>query len=93
LITINFNLNDVTKGTSFDGQLYNDFRHFFDKDNELSFEALDNSFYLYFGAVPGKSGLDKLNSKYFTRCIKNNLDDYIIRTNITNTSSNSNKDG
>jgi len=90
---INYNLNDEKQGTSFGGQLYNDFRHFIIPNNELSFEALDNSYYLYFGAIPGKTGLDKLNSKYFTRCIKKNLDDYIIRTNITNTSSNTNKDG
>jgi hypothetical protein len=99
-------LKNLLNGTSFayddisgnivshnNGGLYNQFRNYSTNSDDTSFQALDNSYYLYFGPVPGKNGLDKLNSKYFTTCVKKNLDDYIIKTNVTNTSSNSNSDG
>ena len=78
------------------GNLYNQFRNYYDAGNnpqDMAFQAWGGSYYMYFGVLPGKTGLDKLRAKYFTPCVKKNLDDYVIRTNITNTSSNTGKDG
>ena len=102
-------LNNINLGTSFnvtttsklsvthsDGSLYSQFRNYFDNagvEEDMAFQALGGSYYMYFGLLPGKTGLDKLNSKYFTPCIATNHDDYVIRTNVSNTSSSNGVDG
>jgi hypothetical protein len=93
------NLNQPNLGTSFeydgntqnpthnDGSAYNTFRNFkFPQGgfNDMGFQSWGNSYYIYFGLIPGKTALDKLNSKYFTHCIRSSSDDYIIDTTVTN---------
>jgi hypothetical protein len=44
---------------------YLDFRGF---TNDVNFQQPKHSFYFYFGLVPGSSGLDRLNQRFFTPC-------------------------
>lgn len=102
-------LNNLTLGTSFaitgdisnenhtNGLAYNAFRHMTGVYNpaapDIGFQASGNSFFMYFGIIPGKTALDKLNSKYFTPCVKAVADDYIIETNVSNVTTNGGSDG
>lgn len=101
-------LNTPSLGTSFeydgninnpthnDGNAYNSFRNFkFPQGGfpDMGFQSWGNSYYMYFGIIPGKTAYDKLMSKYFTSCIKAVSDDFIIDTTVTNTSTNGSSDG
>jgi hypothetical protein len=102
------NFNSPNLGSSFEydgntqsvthnnGAAYNTFRDFkFPQGgfNDMGFQSWGNSYYFYFGLIPGKTALDKLNSKYFTECIKVVSDDYIIDTTVTNTTTISSNNG
>jgi len=54
-------------GTGANGVQYLQFRGY-QTNNDISFSQPKNSFYFYFGMIPGASGLDKLNQRFFTPC-------------------------
>lgn len=83
--TTNFNtgnngIYDFTTN-SYNGQDYVDFRGYSGGDN--SFGQTDNSYYFYFGLLPGKTGLDKMNERYFTRCKPVTKNEMIINATTT----------
>lgn len=46
-----------------------------------------NSLYFYFGTKPGLTSLEKMNSKYFTKCIQNGVQPFIVEgvvSDVTN---------
>ena len=55
-------------GTSQNGPDYIKFRGY-PSTAASSYGQSKNSYYFYFGILPGKTGLDKLNQRFFTRCI------------------------
>ncbi len=76
--TTNFNLKNVpvynyTEANGVNGDDYVKFRGY--SGGNMDFTQTKNSFFFYFGLVPGKSALDKMNNKFFTICkpIEKNL--------------------
>lgn len=78
--TTNFNLNNLPEynfaNTSDNGADYAVFRGY-TTDNIATITSLYNnssyvqpkhSFFFYFGLIPGKTGLDKMNERFFTNC-------------------------
>ena len=53
-----------------------------------SYGQTEDSFYMYFGILPGKTALDKMNRKFFTKCTPQVLDDVILQTSAVPDSSN-----
>jgi hypothetical protein len=95
------NLLMPNEGTSFgvataynNGLSYDSFRGWATPLNgtDMSFQT-KNSFYMYFGVMPGKTAIDKLKSKFFTPCVKMVSDDFIIDTTPTNQSNINTADG
>jgi hypothetical protein len=86
-----FNITDVGVG-QLNGAAYDNFRNYYPVGAAYR-QPLGNSFYFYFGILPGKTALDKLNAKYFTTCEKVISDDFIISTNVINTSAANATDG
>lgn len=94
-----FDLLNKDQGTSFgvgnigntivNGAAYTQFRGwvgpFGNGVTDMSFQT-QNSFYMYFGLIPGKTGLDKLKTKFFTECVRETTDDFIIDTTPKNIS-------
>jgi hypothetical protein len=58
--------------------------------NNTSFSQPKHSFYFYFGITPNSTGLDKMNSKFFTKCTQKLTVEFFIR--IDNTTAISVKD-
>jgi hypothetical protein len=77
------------------GSTYLTFRNNYRSHNgpDIGFQALNNSYYFYFGIIPNGTAISKLNSKYFTPCVRMNADDFIISSTVTNTSINGASDG
>ena len=46
--------------------------------------ANNNSYYFYFGLIPSKSAIDKLNTRYLTDCSYQVVADFLLRGVITN---------
>jgi len=93
------NLDNPPNGSSFNifgdggpfhsnGALYNSFRNFtvYPSMPQDMGAQTSNSYYMYFGLVPGGTAIDKMNAKYFTSCIPAVANEYIIDTTVTNTS-------
>jgi len=94
-ITSNFNLNNspTANFTSYadNGVDYINFRHYSVNGvlvGSDKFGQTQHSFYFYFGVKPGKTALDKMNSKYFTKCIKEKIDEFTIQASTTPTAKN-----
>jgi hypothetical protein len=82
---------NITNPTHHNGAAYTAFRNFkFPQGGfpDMGFQSWGNSYYMYFGLIPGKTGFDKLMSKYFTPCVRAVSDDFIIETSVTNTHAN-----
>jgi len=62
------------------GPDYTKFRGYLNND---SFSQPKHSFYFYFGVVPGAGGLEKMNSKFFTRCLLDLPVEFFIRIDDT----------
>ena len=59
-----------------------------------SFSQPEHSYYFYFGIVPGATGLDLMNSKFFTRCFPEVTQEFLIKiVNTTATTTNTSTDG
>jgi hypothetical protein len=89
--TTNFNTKNIGEynfSTSIDNGLdYSNFRGYIDN---TSFSQPKHSFYFYFGITPNSTGLEKMNSKFFTKCTQKLNVDFFIR--IDNTTAISVKD-
>jgi hypothetical protein len=72
-VNTNFNLKNelvyqyTSVGSNQNGADYIKFRGY-PLNSDLSFAQPKNSYFFYFGIIPGKGGLEKLNQKFFTRC-------------------------
>jgi hypothetical protein len=72
-VNTNFNLKNelvyqyTSVGSNQNGADYIKFRGY-PANTDLSFAQPKNSYFFYFGIIPGKGGLEKLNQKFFTRC-------------------------
>jgi hypothetical protein len=86
-----FNINNGTV-SQVNGLAYDNFRNYFPV-NAAYRQPLGNSFFFYFGLLPGKTAIDKMNSKYFTTCQQSFVDDYIINTSVVNTTTDTSSDG
>ncbi len=62
------------------GSDYVDFRDYL---NNSSFSQPKHSFYFYFGIIPGATGLEKMNSKFFTKCTQDLAVEFFIRIDDT----------
>jgi hypothetical protein len=91
-----FDINLPSDGTSFEidnngshrnGKAYMDYRKFkFPHGSaDMSFQSWGNSYYFYFGLVPGQTAIDLVYTKYLSECEKFEKNDYIIETTTTNT--------
>jgi hypothetical protein len=88
-----FNINQGFNSSN-NGSTYNQFRGGqVSLNGDSYFQMWGNSYFLYFGVIPGASALDKFKSKYLTPCDKFNTGDFIIDTTIDCTSTNSSSDG
>lgn len=80
----NFNLNN-SGGFNYSSPTVNglDYLDFRGVENNQSFTQPEHSFYFYFGILPGKTALDKMNQKFFTRCAINTVEEFNlnIKTN------------
>ncbi len=73
------------------GQNYIDFRGYQPNSNTQFGQALNNSYFFYFGLLPGKSAVEKLNARYFTNCIPEKEKEFnILATSNAATSVNGN---
>ncbi len=77
-----FNINNIGiydyTSTSNNGANYISFRGYNGGDN--NYVQPKHSFYFYFGLLPGKTGLDKMNERFFTNCNIILRDDIIIQS-------------
>lgn len=96
-ISSDFNLNnseiyDFTSYSS-NGTDYINFRRYSINGTlvkNTEFGQTEHSFYFYFGTKPGKTALDKMNSKYFTKCVKEKIDEFSIQASTTPTAKKTN---
>ena len=74
------------------GQEYHDFRGYglnhSRVPNDSGFSQPEHSYFFYFGLVPGSSGLDKMNKKFFAPCTKKVRDSILISSSSTGTDTN-----
>ena len=83
--TGNLGVYDFTSAND-NGYDYLLFRHFTNGDNAYS--QTKHSYYFYFGLIPGRTSLDKMNSKYFINCPILKRDEFFIQSTSTSTGSN-----
>ena len=80
--TINTNFNTINDkdynpvSPANNGQQYLDYR---DLTSYSSYQQPNNSYYFYFGLLPGKTGLDLMNSKYFTTCFPKIETEFLVK--------------
>jgi hypothetical protein len=73
---------DFTAGPSVNGIDYINFRGY-DEIALTNYQQPKHSFFMYFGLLPGKSALEKMNIKYFNECKYVEVSDFIIDTSTT----------
>jgi hypothetical protein len=70
--TTSFNLNDAAtysfSNNTDNGVNYSSFRGY-PSGSESQFTQPKHSYFFYFGILPGKGALEKLNQRFFTRCL------------------------
>jgi len=80
----NFNINNNNiynfANATDNGLEYSNFRGVSDNNSYLQPK---HSFYFYFGLLAGNTGLDKLNNKFFTKCLKELELEFFIRIDNT----------
>ncbi len=86
-------LGNTQTESHINGAAYSAFRDFNDPPTDIGFQSWGNSYFMYFGLIPGATALDKMKSKYFTSCVRAVTDDFIIETNVANTSVSGGSDG
>ena len=79
-IDTNFNINNVDwynpTSVSNNGKEYVDYRGMISYD---SFQQPINSYFFYFGLLPGKTGLELMNNKFFTTCFSKIKTEFLIK--------------
>lgn len=76
--------------TDFTNSNYSTFRRF----SSTSYsQPLGNSFYFYFGLVPGATAVELMNRKYFTDCIPVKESDFVVTSVVTNVTTVGGSDG
>lgn len=86
VITSDFNTNNVTSYYNFASDYGNngtDYLNFRALAGDSFYTQPKHSFFMYFGLLPGKTALDKMNDKYFTTCRLTPPDDIVIDTTVT----------
>ena len=82
----NFNLSNLPtydfSSISNNGRDYVSFRGFI---NDSSYSQPKHSFFFYFGLLPGKTALDKMNQRFFTHCNTITNEDILIHATSTPT--------
>jgi len=83
--TTNFNLGNIGTyynfaSTANNGNDYVNFRGYI---NDSSYAQPKHSYYFYFGILPGKTALDKMNQRFFTECKTVIKTDMLIETSST----------
>jgi hypothetical protein len=82
--TTNFNIGNKGdynfQNSKDNGEDYSNFRGYTDN---TSFSQPKHSFYFYFGITPNLTGLNKMNSKFFTKCSQKLALEFFIRINDT----------
>ena len=76
-----------TCGSGVNGVDYVNFRGF-SSGSATSYGQPNHSFFMYFGLLPGKTALDKMNNKFFAKCIPQVLHNILIVTHIIPDSAN-----
>lgn len=71
---------------------YIDFRGYA-LNSQNTFSQPNNSFFFYFGLNPNNSGLDKMNQRFFTKCVPVVEKEFLISVKTTPTSRNTSQDG
>jgi hypothetical protein len=74
------------------GTDYIDFRGY-TLNSEGAFSQPSNSFFFYFGLNPNNSGLDKMNQRFFTKCVPVTEKEFLITVKTTPTTRNTTSDG
>lgn len=87
-----YDFSQVFQGTTqINGKDYITFRGL---STDGAFDQPKHSYYMYFGILPGKTGLDKMNAKFFTKCYPNVELEFLIKIeNTTSVSQSGNTDG
>ena len=83
--TTNFNLSNTGSYYNFaspanNGQDYVNFRGYL---NDSSYAQPKHSYYFYFGILPGKTALEKMNQRFFTTCNVITRNDMLIQASST----------
>lgn len=90
-INTNFNINNLGSynflSPSQNGAAYQSFRGF-STSGVFPFSQTEHSYYFYFGTIPGKTSIDKMNSTFFTKCDSLIKDTVIIDSTSTPTTKN-----
>jgi hypothetical protein len=71
---------------------YIDFRGY-NINSQNTFSQPNNSFFFYFGLTPNNTGLDKMNQRFFTKCVPVVEKEFLITVKTTPTSRNTTADG
>lgn len=84
LTDTNFNIDNKSGDYNFattadNGQDYVNFRGI---ANDNSYSQPKHSYYFYFGLLPGKTALEKMNERFFTTCIQKAENEFIIQTDV-----------
>jgi hypothetical protein len=79
--TYNFGVYDFTALVD-NGTEYINFRGY-PESNDESFSQPKNSYFMYFGLVPGKTAVDVLNQNFFTQCAVAKKNTFIIDSDST----------
>ena len=70
-----------------------DYANFRGYANDTGFVQPKHSFFMYFGIIPGRSALDKMNQRYFTPCVLPVDTDMVIDATVTQASNLTSADG
>jgi hypothetical protein len=87
-----FNVSD-SRFKQVNGIAYDKFRSYYPAASGTYQQPLGGSFFFYFGLHPGKTALDKMNSRFFTKCTKTVSDDFIIESSFTPVTAENASDG
>lgn len=90
-----FNTNDLAEydfsSIANNGVDYVKFRGYANDDN---YQQPKHSFYFYFGLLPGKTALDKMNTMFFTKCYPKLTTEFLIKvSNVIRTTQDTSSDG
>lgn len=76
------NYYNFASSTSDNGEDYINFRGYPAGGDDF-YSQPDHSLFMYFGIIPGKTALDKMNQRYFTNCRQKLRHDMIIESTVT----------